>query len=85
MPPLVELRQPRIEGGQLLARADDQRFGLSQLLLARLLLLELFAIALERARLALVLFLLGGEVLHQQADDLACRRPTGRAGGRKRG
>ena len=71
MPPLVELREPRVERRQLLSRGDHQRFGLAQLLLARLALLKLLAVAFERERLAFALFLLGRELLHDLADDLA--------------
>ena len=74
---MSSLREPRIERRQLLARRDHQRLGLTQLLLHGLALLELFAIAFERPRLAFALFLLGGEVLHQQADDLAPIGPQG--------
>ena len=77
MPPFVELGEPRIEGGQLLARRHHERLGLPQLLLGGLALLERAAIALEGPRLALALFLLGAQILHQQADDLAPVGPQG--------
>jgi hypothetical protein len=50
----------------------------SQLLLGRLADLELLAIAFERKGLALALFLLGGEILDEHADDFAPVAPQAR-------
>jgi hypothetical protein len=75
VPPLAEFCEPHVERRELLARADDQRLRLAELLLALLALLELAPVAFERERLALALLLLRGELAHHRADELAAVLP----------